>query len=436
MPSMPTAPLSGLAEPHGINFSWLIKLRWGAIAGQVVTIFGVERLMGIPLPLAPLFAIIALEFATNAGCVFIARGGRPVEDWWAGAIMALDTLLLTGLLYLTGGPFNPFGFLYLVQIALASVILRARWTWALVALSLVGSGFLFLDHRPLPIDGPDHMHVHLRGMWVAFGVAASFIVYFLMRVRRALADRDGDLAAARHLAARQERLASLATLAAGAAHELSTPLSTIALAAKELEHHLMRAGADPSLDDVRLIRQQVDRCRAILERMAADAGESAGEHLQPVPIGELVAASLDGLRELPRVRVEVPTAEAERRLTLPRRAVAQAIGSVLKNAQDASPDDHEVVLHAQASGGFLCIEVRDRGSGMAPAVLARAGEPFFTTKAPGRGMGLGLFLTRAVVERLGGQFRIDSDPGRGTTAVLELPLAAPAPAKNDRRAEG
>src|SRR5581483_1262567 len=129
------SPPTGLPEPHGINFSWLIKLRWGAIAGQVVTIFGVERLMHIPVPLAPLLAIIALEFVTNVGCVLIARSGHPVEDWWAGAIMALDTLLLTGLLYLTGGPFNPFGFLYLVQIALASVILRARWTWTLVALS-------------------------------------------------------------------------------------------------------------------------------------------------------------------------------------------------------------------------------------------------------------------------------------------------------------
>jgi len=429
------SPPTGLPEPHGINFSWLIKLRWGAIAGQVVTIFGVERLMHIPVPLAPLLAIIALEFVTNVGCVLIARSGHPVEDWWAGAIMALDTLLLTGLLYLTGGPFNPFGFLYLVQIALASVILRARWTWTLVALSLAGSGFLFVDHRPLEIGGPDHMTVHLRGMWVAFGVAASFIVYFLMRVRRALAEREGDLAEARHLAARQERLASLATLAAGAAHELSTPLSTIALAAKELERHLQRAGAvEPPVEDVRLIRQQVDRCRAILERMATDAGESAGENLVPIPVGELVSASLDGLRDRPRIRVDVAKAEAERRLTLPRRAVAQAISSVLKNAQDASDDETEVVLRASASGDFLRIEVSDHGSGMAPQVLARAGEPFFTTKAPGRGMGLGLFLTRAVVERLGGQFRIDSDPGRGTTAVLALPLGAPA--KIDRMVEG
>jgi two-component system sensor histidine kinase RegB len=416
----PVAP-----EPHAINFSWLLQLRWWAIAGQVVTIMGVDRLMHIALPLPPLFAIIAVELTTNAACALLVRAGRPVEDWWAGTIMAIDVLLLTGLLYVAGGPFNPFSFLYLVQIALAAVILRARWTWALVVLSLFGFGVLFVASRPLPLDGlthADHMRVHQEGMWVAFGVAASFIVYFLMRVRRSLEERERDLSQARQIAARQEKLASLATLAAGAAHELSTPLGTIALAARELERQSgsLDAGA---VEDVRLIRSQVERCRAILERMAADAGQTAGEGMVAVSVEELVAAALAGLPAEPPVRVEL-TAEARgHRLHLPPRAVAQALRGVVRNAQDASPAG-VVVVRATVGTAGVRIEVADRGAGMPPDVLARAGEPFFTTKPPGRGMGLGLFLTRTLLERLGGQLELRSLPGAGTTAILSLPAVA------------
>ena len=150
----------------------------------------------------------------------------------------------------------------------------------MTTLALVCSAVLFVWHRPLPAAASheQYMELHLRGMWVAFGVAASFIVYFLLRVRRALAQRETELARSRLMAARQERLASLATLAAGAAHELSTPLATIAVVMKELQRRasLVDAGASV-MDDLRLVREQVDRCRAILERMSSDAGETIGE---------------------------------------------------------------------------------------------------------------------------------------------------------------
>jgi two-component system sensor histidine kinase RegB len=420
---MPTAMIDRLppGEAQGINFSWLLKLRWGAIVGQVITILGVDRLLHIPLPLAPLLAIIALEFISNLGCVWLARSGRPVQPWWPGAVMVFDTVLLTLLLYFSGGPFNPFSFLYLVQISLAALILSPRWTWALVLLALAGSGFLFLDYRELPLEGlshADHMRVHLRGMWVAFGTAAFFIVYFLVRVRRALAERDAALATARSLAARQEKLASLATLAAGAAHELSTPLSTIAVVAKELDRAL---GDSPShREDVHLIREQVDRCRTILEHLAADAGTETGEHLLEVPLDQIVSASMERLRDRPPVRIELDGA-TQIRMELPHRAIAQALGSLIKNAQDASPTDAEVVVAARRVDGWVQIDIRDRGAGMTPDELARVGEPFFTTKAPGRGMGLGLFLTRTIVERVGGQLKLDSAPQRGTTATVLLP---------------
>ena len=417
---------------EAINFSWLIKLRWGAIAGQIVTIFGVARVLGVELPLTALFAVIATELVSNIVCVVAARRRTPPE-WWCGLVMTLDVLLLTALLHLTGGPFNPFSFLYLVEIALAAVILRARWTWTLVLVSLVGSGALFVGPREALTSRGDHMQLHLRGMWVAFGVAATFIVYFLMRVRRDLEARELDLVAAQRRGARQERLASLATLAAGAAHELATPLGTIALAAKELERRLTTIADADAVEDVQLIRAQVSRCRGILDSMAAEAGQSAGEPSRDVPVADLLRLAVDGLRAEPPIEVDV-TAINGQRLRVPPRAVAQAVKSLLKNAQDASQTHTPVQLSASCTPSEVRIEVLDRGSGMAEPVLARAGEPFFTTKEPGRGMGLGLFLTRTVVEQLGGQLALSPRPGGGTRALVTLPATAEplSPAKNDR----
>ncbi len=420
------------STPHSIHFAWLIRLRWGSIAGQIATVLVAWRVLGIALPLGALATVIAVEAASNVLCVALARSERPAEPWWLVAAMTLDTLVLTALLYLSGGPSNPFSFLYLVQIALAAVVLRERWTWMLVLLSMAGSAVLFVRHLPLvPTTGThaEHMSIHLRGMWVAFAVSASFIVYFLMRVTRALAARDRDLAAAREAAVRQEKLASLATLAAGAAHELATPLSTIAVVAKELGRQLEAEGSSPSaVEDARLIRAQVDRCRAILERMTADAGESAGEGPREVAVGELIERALAGVAPSPTVRVEVEEALARVTVRLPPRAVAQALRGLVRNAQQASSDGGEVRLRACRDGMRLSIEVRDEGAGMEPEVLTRAGEPFFTTKPPGQGMGLGLFLSRAVVQRLGGELCIESRPGAGTRAVLLVPLAAPAEA--------
>jgi two-component system sensor histidine kinase RegB len=331
--------------------------------------------------------------------------------------------MCTGLLFFTGGPSNPFSFLYLVQIALAATTLRAAWTWALTTLALGCSAVLFVWHRPLPAGASheQYMELHLRGMWVAFGVAASFIVYFLLRVRRALAQRETELARSRLIAARQERLASLATLAAGAAHELSTPLATIAVVMKELQRRasLVEAGASV-MDDLRLVREQVDRCRGILERMSSDAGETIGEGTVATTVREVVESVVRDLPSAVPVHMDYWAGEAALRLRVPPRAFGQALRGIVKNAQEASPPGGTVALRVQAVAAGLSFEVRDQGPGIPAAVLDRVGEPFFTTKPTGRGMGLGVFLARTTLERLGGQLRLAS-AASGTTASLELP---------------
>jgi two-component system, sensor histidine kinase RegB len=414
-----------------LNFSWLLKLRWSQIVGQSFTILGVYWLLGLDVPLAPLFAIVGVELATNVALARWLARPRAVAEWQLAAVMALDVVLLTGLLYWTGGPFNPFSFLYLVNIALAAVVLRARWTWMLVGLALLCFGGVLLEHRPLPIQHLDpeaYLNLHQQGMWVAFGVAAAFIVHFLWRVTGALAERDRELSEARNLADRQERTASLATMAAGAAHELATPLGTIALVAKELERSLSREGAEPStVEDMRLIRQQVARCRLILDQMSGQAGRSAGEAIEVISVQALVKEATAEVRDAPPLEIDVDAETAARRLKIPPKAVAQALRNVLTNAQDASPADEPVRMAIRADDDRVRFWVRDRGRGMSEEVVERAGEPFFTTKPPGLGMGLGLFLTSAVIEKLGGELSIDSWPGRGTEVTLAIPADGEGP---------
>jgi two-component system sensor histidine kinase RegB len=412
------------ANRNRLNFSWLIKLRWSSIAGQLATILGVHLLFEISLPLIPLFGIVVIEALSNLGCAMWYRGRSTVEEWQLEAVMALDVLLLTGLLYLTGGPFNPFSFLYLVNISLAAVVLPAARTWTLVVLSLACFGLLFFDYRELLIPG-DRMKIMQKGMWVAFGVAAGFIVHFLWRVTHALEAQTRELSDAQKRADRQERLASLATMAAGAAHELATPLGTIALVAKELEHSLVRTEADAEVvGDLRLIREQVARCRLILDQMGGSVGKSGEQGFESITLAELLQESLTGVREKPDVELVVPGTHGEKVLRLPPRAVAQALRGLITNAQDASSEGKSVSLKASVHDDRVEIAVEDRGAGIPPEVAMRVGEPFFTTKDPGRGMGLGVFLSRAIVEKLGGALTMESSVGKGTSVTVSLPVAA------------
>ncbi|MBM4373458.1 MAG: HAMP domain-containing histidine kinase [Deltaproteobacteria bacterium] len=404
-----------------INLRWLVRLRWGAALGQASVILIARELFTLELPLAWLFALIAVEAVTNLACVELLRR-RAVQEWTLASVMALDVLLLTGLLHFSGGSFNPFNFLYLVHIALAAVVLRPAYTWGLVALSLACFGSLFGGVLGLPVR--DHVHhaeqmeMHLRGMWVAFAVAAAFIVYFVDRIRRALAARDGELARSRARVERSDRLASLGTLAAGAAHELATPLGTIAVAAGELDAALTRGDRASISEDVALIQDQVRRCRAILDQMAA--GDAPGEAPELVTLASLAESVARTMRPVGSIELALDGAVATRAARLPRRAVEQALRALVKNACDAS-DGAPVTLSGGSDGESLWLEVRDQGRGMAPEVLARVGEPFFTTKETGTGMGLGLYLTNALAEQLGGRLDIESELGRGTSVRFVLP---------------
>jgi two-component system sensor histidine kinase RegB len=368
-------------------------------------------------------------FANIALGEWVRRSGA-VTDRVLSSVMAADALILTALLALSGGPFNPFSTLYLVNVALGAVLLTPRGCWTQLALSLAAFGALFpLQHvRPEGLRLPDHgdmMKLHVGGMWVAFAVSALLIVSFVLRVKRALAERDLELVSTRALQARQERMASLGALAAGAAHELATPLSTIAVVARELETSLSQVAlSDDAREDLKLVRDQVERCRNILGQMSADLGHSMGEPLQPVSLGQWASAALETLPDTDRQSILLEGAAALAQVKGPPRALTDALRRLLKNAQQASPSGSPVQIELGQAGAQAWIAVTDRGVGMDESLLSRVGEPFFTTKPPGEGMGLGLFITRTLMEQLGGELTLDSRPGHGTTARLQLPLAS------------
>jgi two-component system sensor histidine kinase RegB len=421
--------VDGLAEPTDhrarISLDWLVLLRWGAVIGQAATIGAAEVMFG-HLPLARLFAYVGALAASNLALTLVkARTASP--RLLCGAVLTLDTFLLSGLLQSVGGAYNPFSILYLVHITLAAVVLGRRWTWFLAALSVACYGLLFAVNPPEVAHGAADMRIHLRGMWIAFVVAAGLTAYFVVQLSSAIERRDAEIAEMRARVARHERLASVTTMAAGAAHELGTPLATIAVVSQELERtvaSLPAAERARLAEDVGLIRTELARCRAILNRLSAEAGQPRGEAPVELSVDEVVADVLEAVPAAQRPRIHVATEHTGAPLRLPRAALLQVTQNLVQNALEAGEGGVDFRFASSASG--VQIVVRDRGAGMTRDVLQRVGEPFFSTKPPGTGLGLGVFIARTLSEQMGGRFRLESEPGRGTTATVEIACGAPA----------
>jgi two-component system sensor histidine kinase RegB len=338
-----------------------------------------------------------------------------------GSVMTFDTLLLTALLAASGGPMNPFTVFYLVHITLSAVVLSARWTALVAALSFAGFGVLFL------LPGGEHAHHgaglghHLQGMWVAFVLAAGLTTFFVRQITQAIAHQRAQIAALREASARSARLAAITTLAAGAAHELGSPLGTIAIAAHDARLALSQGAELSSVaDDLQLISLEVERCQEILGLMAARAG-GCSEDASGTRLAELLLGVRAQLGEERAARVEF-CVDAASALELPLGQTTQSVVALIRNALEASPSGSAVVVAVSQRGAEVHISVEDRGSGIPAPLLPRVGEPFFTTKQPGRGLGLGVFLVRAFVESRGGELIIESTQGVGTSARMRIPL--------------
>lgn len=409
------------------QLAWLVRLRWSAVFGQTLILLIAEKLFELSLPVFFLWSIIVFFALTNLALHLYTRKKEYPPRAIIGSVLTLDTFILTALLYWSGGPSNPFSIVYLVHVTIAALLLGSIWTWVTVGLSLICFAGLFQFHYPIPELAMSHHHdasnsfsFHLYGMLLAFGLVATLTGFFLTRMTDALRAQEQAIQDLKLITAHHERLAALTTLAAGAAHELNTPLGTIAIAAKELSRELIKSEASPdSIEDAQLILSQIERCKGIIDKMSGQSGEISGELHIKIPNEELMSHLKAEVGEgADRLDVEVPRLN---HIYAPPKGLIQALSSLIKNALDASGSQKRIKLIIDADEDGTSFSVIDSGTGIPSELIPRIGEPFFTTKDPGKGMGLGVFLAKLFATRLGGSLEIRSRTGEGTRAILHLP---------------
>jgi len=435
-----------------IAFSWLQHLRWGAVLCQTILILLAYGYLKIALPIIFVSVIILFEACSNLLFTLLTRRRQVIPEWLFGLVMFLDIVFLTILLSFTGGPMNPFTFLYLVHIVIGAILMRANWSWSLAVFTVLCYSSLFIvdpqvfGRLPLMLPGgfiggvdipatchpvtteytvlSDHMKLHLKGMLLAFAITAFFIVFFVGKIQKALEEHQQTLVSLEEERARSEKLSSLATLSAGAAHEFSTPLSTIAVAAGEMLHQLKNGNMDQGLvDDARLIKDQVNACKDILYQMAADAGEHLGEALEKHEVEDVVSKIVSEFSEAAQSMIKVENEAGGLSIQVPMRTTVRTVKGLIKNAFDASRESSPVFFKCFYDDKFLYFQVKDQGAGMDKENIERAREPFFTNKEQGKGLGLGLYLAQNVAEQFGGELSITSEKLRGTTVTISFALS-------------
>lgn len=438
--------MPNLKERNFLNASWLINLRWVAVIGQVATIVGAIAIFEAQMPAVwSLIVVISLTAFSNVLLAYwFAKDNRVklnVKTWNAllGLVMVMDMLSLTALLFATGGPNNPFFLFIFVNISLSALVLNRNWAWGINLLANICFLLITYEHLKIPQLDMGLPPLRLAGglqlkhiaLLVAFATCSSVIMYFMTRLTAELRAQQLEVRNVQLKQARSEKIEALGTLAAGTAHELATPLSTIAIVAKDVEqafelHPPDFPGAEEVIEDVHLIRSQLDRCRSIIDRMSSHAGEAVGEPIRPYTLIRLADASLEGLLGRGRVHLDILPADEKAVVAVPIDGLSQAIRGLVQNALDADSSDRPVLVNIRRADENWRWEIIDRGPGMPPEVLERVSEPFFTTKSPGKGMGLGVFLAKNVVRRLGGtvSYRSNEASGglnTGTTVTILLP---------------
>jgi len=407
------------ASNHHANIRRLVGARWIALAIMAGLTLLVPGALEIPLPRAPLLVIISIVGAVNGIVQWRLRHASSATDGELFTQLLIDIAGLGALVFFSGGATNPLVSLLLLPVAVAALTLPGRCVAAVGTIAIAAYSALMVYYLPLPmIDASRATRLHLLGMWLTFAVSTLLIAGFVVRMTRLIRQRDAELATAREQALRDERIMAIGTLAAGAAHELGTPLGTMALLAGELAR-------DPNLpeavrEDIVLLRQQIGVCKEIITGLSRRAGAERLENSAPMAADRW----LDGLRQ--RWHALRPKAESRLELPTPPPAPAmaadprleQAVLNLLNNAANASASPVDVRLSWPA--GQLIIDIHDRGPGFPAEVLKQAGKAAFPPHA--QGSGIGLLLTRSAIEQIGGRLLLLNPPEGGALARLELPL--------------
>ena len=398
----------------------LYRLRWLALLGQLITIATTSLWLDIRLPLLPLLGIVAAHFLFNLATCWQIRRIRSHRTTLGSlqlpAQIVADIAVLTLLLYFAGGAANPFVSLYLLPISIAAAILPAGAVIGLLLLTLLCYSGLMLWHVPLPhihAFGHDQFWGHQIGMWLTFVIAAAVMVWFLLQAATMIRQRDQQLRQAREKALRNEHILSLATLSASTAHELGTPLATLTLLADELRHDPALPAA--MLADLQLMQEQIARMKRLLGELS---GRASAQQQEQVGLRQWLERLVDEWRLLrPAAQLQLRANIVHSVTVASHGGLEKALQNLLNNAADVSPA--AVELAAGIDGDWIELHVLDRGPGVAPEVAELAGGVPVSTKA--EGLGIGLLLTHATIEQLGGEVALFDRPGGGADIRVRLP---------------
>jgi two-component system sensor histidine kinase RegB len=402
-----------------ISLRRLVLIRSVAVTGQALTLLVVHFLLGFRLPLLPALVVVGCSVLLNLGSVLFHRAGARLGESAAAFYLSYDTLQLAVLLFLTGGLENPFAILMLAPVTVAATALSQRPVIVLASLAVAAITVIGLWHDPLPwrttpfVFPPDL----ILGIWVALVIATGFIGGYTLSVAQE-ARRLRDAVAATQLAlAREQRVSAVGALAAAAAHELGSPLATIAVVAKELAREL--PSDSPHAEDAALLLSQSERCRHILAELAHQPEEDGGLPYSSLPISALVEATGTQYRD-PRVRlIFATTGDSEDNEPLVRRSpeIMHGLNNLIQNAVGFAR--HEVSVTIFWDRATVTVEIADDGPGFPTHLLGRLGEPYLSTRAGNQDhMGLGIFIAQSLLERSGATLNFDNLIDGGAHVVI------------------
>lgn len=406
----------------------LVLLRSMSIAGQSIVLTLVYRLLDIQLAWIPMLVTIGALIAINVLSWLRLRSGYPVSNFEIFTQLCIDVASLSVLLYFSGGSTNPFISLYMLPLIITAATLTRSYTWAMAVITISCYSLLMKYYVPLPMTGADHQHMqhamqagdifsmHVLGMWLGFVISAIVVAYFVVQMAQTVRDRDKSLARVREETLRNERIVELGMQAAGAAHEMGSPLSTMLVVIGELKNET--DSLPEWVNSLNLLEGQVRGCKGILDKLLTNAREN--ETVTTQSIDKFLAETLDEwqlLRPTARYLVNKTGNQPSPQLRVDP-ALRAALMNLLNNAADASPEN--IDIQASWNNEQFTLRIHDHGTGLTAATAARAGTAFFTTKEGGRG--LGLFLANATLERLGGRVRLFNRFSGGATTEVTLPL--------------
>ncbi len=410
----------------------LIWLRWLAIFGQTAAVLVAHFALGLQFPFAACFLCIGASAVLNVALRMRFSVSHRLDDFWAANVLGFDIAQLAALLYLTGGLANPFSILFLAPIMTSAVSLPLRRTVAVLAFMLVCATALQLWHWPLRWPGGEQFQppaLYGVGLWTEIAVSAIFVTIYANRIAEEARQLASALTATELSLARQQHLSQLDGLAVAAAHELGTPLATVALVVHELAS--LPAISTHCAEDLRLVEDQVARCRSILGKLSSPATIAAAS-LEETTLGELIEEIVTPHRLLD-VAIEVEREGSAPEPVCRRNAgISYGLTNVVDNAVRFA--ESRVMIRASWTASTVKIVIADDGPGFPPQILARLGVPYISTRGSGRrregevagGMGLGLFIANALLERSGASLEIANAPPSqpGAVATIVWPLAA------------